>query len=226
MSAAGRIGALRAQVVALSGGYFRNLIRAGTCQRCYTPVSTTDYCMQCRRDSSVAGLQDAIGFMTYASHADPIQQSGRIMRDYKLPVFPSGSAVRAVTLLAALALQSHRICPGRLVGDDPAVWALVPSLPPKLSRDHPWPGYFDLSQDRTASRSSCKAPRRKWIPGASRRPITPFERGSLTVRTCCSSTTPGPVVAMRSRPQWRFGPLGRLMCRCWFWHDGSRSGGE
>lgn len=74
--------------------------------------------------------------MTYASHDEPIRQSGRVMRDYKSPTRPSAGARRVVHLLAALALRGHRRCPGALVGRDPTSWAVVPSLPPRPGRKH------------------------------------------------------------------------------------------
>ena len=137
MNQAGRIAALRDQVVAVSGGYFRNLIRTGTCSRCFTPIATPELCPPCRQESVVDGLPDAIGFMTYASADEPIQQSGRVMHGYKSPIFPSVNAMRAVRLLAALALKGHTTCLGQLVGAVPTAWAAVPSLPPKPSQDHP-----------------------------------------------------------------------------------------
>lgn len=137
MSRDARIAALRDQIVAAAGGYFRNLVIDGTCSRCYMPVDAVRLCARCRQDGAAIGLPDVRGFMTYASHDEPIQQSGRIMRGYKAVVYPSASAVRTVTLLATLALQGHRTCPGRLVGNHPTAWAMVPSLPAKEPRQHP-----------------------------------------------------------------------------------------
>jgi hypothetical protein len=73
--------------------------------------------------------------MTYASHAEPVQQSGYMMRAYKASV-PSQNARRTVALLAALALRGHRECPGRLAGAPLTAWACVPSLPPKGDASH------------------------------------------------------------------------------------------
>jgi hypothetical protein len=132
----GQLAALRTQLVARAGGYFRNLVTEGTCSRCYTPIHGVALCSRCRQDDATAGLPDARGFMIYASGNEPIQQSGRVMHDYKSPIFRSDDAVRTVTLLAALALQGHRACPGRLVGAQLTAWAVVPSLPPKVPDTH------------------------------------------------------------------------------------------
>jgi hypothetical protein len=134
------IAALRSRLVATAGGYLRNLVTDGTCQRCYTPIdSAATKCSRCRRDDAdnvASGLPDARGFMTYASHHEPIAQSGRLMWDYKSPIQPSASAQRTITLLAALALRGHRDCPRALLATAPTAWAAVPSLPAKDPDDH------------------------------------------------------------------------------------------
>lgn len=140
MTADARLAALRSRLIATAGGYLRNLVTDGTCQRCYTPVDGADLCSRCRRDGAddaAAGLPDALGFMTYASRHEPIAQSGRLMWDYKSPIQPSTSAQRTIKLLAAVALQGHRDCPRALLGTAPAAWAVVPSLPAAtLPDDH------------------------------------------------------------------------------------------
>ncbi|HEY0637238.1 MAG TPA: hypothetical protein VGD67_06295 [Pseudonocardiaceae bacterium] len=144
MTADAPLAALRSRLVATAGGYLRNLVTDGTCSRCYTPIAGSTMrapmCSRCRRDDdtdAATGLPDARGFMTYASHHEPIAQSGRLMRDYKSPIQPSASAQRTIKLLAALALQGHRDCPRALVGTAPTAWAVVPSLPPKAPDHHP-----------------------------------------------------------------------------------------
>jgi len=138
VTADARLAALRSRVVATAGGYLRNLVTDGTCRRCYTPVDGVTMCARCRRDDTDAdaGLPDARGFMTYASHHEPIAQSGRLMWDYKSPIQLSASAQQTIKLLAALALRGHRDCPRALLGTAPTAWAAVPSLPAKGPDDH------------------------------------------------------------------------------------------
>jgi hypothetical protein len=128
---------LRHQVLATASGFFPNLVTDGTCTRCYTPVHGTVLCPRCQQDDLTAGLPDARGFITYAAHHEPIQQSGQVMRDYKTRIHPSRNAKRTVALLAALALRGHRHCPGHIVGTAPTAWSAVPSLPPGEPDSHP-----------------------------------------------------------------------------------------
>jgi hypothetical protein len=131
-----RIHDLQRQVAATAGGFLRNLVTEGTCQRCYTPLNSGELCGTCRTHDGHIGLPDARGFMTYASWADPIRQSGRVMRGYKADI-PVPSAERTVSLLTALAVQGHRDCPSHLAGTPLTAWAHVPSLPPKETEIHP-----------------------------------------------------------------------------------------
>jgi hypothetical protein len=89
-----------------------------------------------RSHDAIPGLPDAHGFMTYASRAEPIQQSGWVMRQYKDPI-PIPSAERTVRLLTALAVRGHRHCPSQLVGVPLTAWAYVPSLPVRHGTVHP-----------------------------------------------------------------------------------------
>ena len=136
MTADLHIRALKQQLVTSAGGFLRNLVAAGTCSRCYTPQRVGGLCGTCRFHGSPPGLPDARGFMTYASWAEPIQQSGWVMRKYKEPI-PVPSAERTVRLLAALAVRGHRHCPARLVGAPLTAWAHVPSLPARPGTAHP-----------------------------------------------------------------------------------------
>lgn len=79
----------------------------------------------------MSGMPDLLGFITYAGALDPIQQAGRLMRNYKNP-YP-GSAYTTVALLAALALRGHSRCAASLLDQPVSAWATVPSLPPKDS---------------------------------------------------------------------------------------------
>jgi hypothetical protein len=124
-------------LVQTAGGFLRNLVTKGTCRRCFTPILSGQHCSKCGEHLAIPGIPDLLGFMTYAGHLSPISQSGYTMRGYKNPAIPqSGGPWQTVVLLAALGLQGHRHCPGKILGINPSGWATVPSLPPK-PQPHP-----------------------------------------------------------------------------------------
>lgn len=129
--------ALQHQLTATAGGFLRNLVIEGTCSRCFTPTTHQPLCPRCQDHATTPGLPSAVGFMTYASHHAPIEQSGRVMRTYKAPNdLAPPNAVRTVSLLAAVVLRGHRHCASRLAGVNVTHWAVVPSLPPKSTSEH------------------------------------------------------------------------------------------
>lgn len=136
MTALDPLSHVRQQLEQKAGGYLRNLALTASCLRCYTPLPATGLCTSCSHQVEMAGMPDVIGFMTYATHAAPVPQSGRTMRAYKYPV-PVPLAVQIVEMLTAIAVRGHVGCPGRLVGLSVTRWASVPSLPPKPGTVHP-----------------------------------------------------------------------------------------
>ena len=130
------IAGLKLVVREFAGGFWRNPVLAGTCERCFTPTRPGPLCPPCRRDLDLNRGPDHLGFMTYAGYMDPIGQSGRVMRAYKSPAVPRGAAHRDVTFLTALGARAHTACVGALSGSIVTAWATVPSLPPR-SGAHP-----------------------------------------------------------------------------------------
>jgi hypothetical protein len=128
--------AVRDALVATAGGFLRNPVTDGTCRRCFTPIFTGELCGKCTDHLRIGGGPDLLGIMSYAGYLNPISQSWHTMRGYKNPAIPRGGPWTTVVLLAALGLQGHRHCPGRLLGAMPTAWATVPSLPPK-PQPHP-----------------------------------------------------------------------------------------
>lgn len=69
--------AIRTKLTSTAGGYLRNLIIKKTCSVCFCPILGLGPCSKCvSNERRAPGVPDALGFMTYASHADPIEQSG------------------------------------------------------------------------------------------------------------------------------------------------------
>lgn len=128
---------VRSELVRTAGGFLRNLILPpSACRRCHTPVVNAQLCDKCLVQSRSGDLPDLIGFLTYATYANPVPQSGRTMRAYKWD-FPNPSAQQTVQLLAALGLRGHHACASRLVGVPITAWATVPSGSGKPSHEHP-----------------------------------------------------------------------------------------
>jgi predicted amidophosphoribosyltransferase len=131
-----RISQLKRALVTTAGGFLRNPVTQETCSRCFTPLATGTMCAECLRQTDLGSGPDLVGVMTYAGYLDPIRQSGYMMRGYKDPNFPEGAHWQTVALLAALGLNGHINCPGKILGTPVSAWATVPSLPAKPS-DHP-----------------------------------------------------------------------------------------
>lgn len=125
------IAGLKLVVREFAGGFWRNLVLSGACDRCFTPTRPGPLCAPCRRDVELSRGPDYLGFMTYAGYMDPIGQSGRVMRAYKSAAVPRGAAHRDVTFLTALGVLAHTYCIGALASQTVTGWATVPSLPPR-----------------------------------------------------------------------------------------------
>lgn len=125
------IQAVKNALVATAGGFLRNPVKEGTCQRCFTPVLTGHLCSKCAYHQAVGGGPDLLGVMSYAGYLSPISQSGHTMRGYKSQMIPRSGPWQTVVLLSALGLQGHVRCPGGLLATPVTAWATVPSLPPK-----------------------------------------------------------------------------------------------
>jgi hypothetical protein len=125
------IQAVKNALVGTSGGFLRNLVRDSTCVRCFTPVFSGQMCSKCGYHQAIGRGPNILGLMSYAGYLSPITQSGHTMRGYKNPTIPRSGPWQTVVLLAALGLQGHSHCPGRLLGVPVTTWATVPSLPRK-----------------------------------------------------------------------------------------------
>jgi hypothetical protein len=129
----GSVEDVRTSLTALSGGYLRNMvIDDTTCNMCFTPFSAGPLCWRCQQDSRLSGFPTFRGFLAYASHDEPINQSGRLMRHYK-GALSSPDMTIAVSLIAALGLRAHTACVSTLSGMPVTSWATVPSLPRNLN---------------------------------------------------------------------------------------------
>jgi predicted amidophosphoribosyltransferase len=126
---------LRDSLVARAGGYLRNPVRLTkvTCAVCARPSGGFQRCHQCRMHRYFDGLADATAIMTYAVAG---QQSGYVMRGYKVTPEPVGEHWLVVRLLAALGVAGHARCAGDLAGAPVSHWAAVPSLPARPG-EHP-----------------------------------------------------------------------------------------